>query len=184
MRDKWKRAVDNSKAFGALLTDLSKAFDCISHDLLVAKLHAYGLSVPALKMIQDCLLNRKQRTKIGSSYRTLYNIISGVPQGSILRPLLFNIFFCDPFLEHKDFCFTNYADGATPYKVANNKAEVIENLTIFTQKLFAWFANNLMKVKPRQMPSTVKHTRGSKHPNCLYDNKMMQVKKTFANCSW
>ena len=61
MIDKWKKAVDNNKVFGALLTDLSKAFDCICHDLLVAKLNAYGLSFPALKMIQDYL--QKQRTK-------------------------------------------------------------------------------------------------------------------------
>ena len=68
MIDKWKKAVDNNKVFGAILTDLSKAFDCICHDLLVSKIHAYGLSLPALKMIQDYLLNRKQRTKVGSSY--------------------------------------------------------------------------------------------------------------------
>ena len=57
MIDKWKKAVDNNKVFGAILTDLSKAFYCICHDLLVAKLHAYGLSLHALKMIQDYLLN-------------------------------------------------------------------------------------------------------------------------------
>ena len=68
--NRWKKAVDSNKVFGAILTDLSKAFDSICHDLLVAKLHAYGLSLPALKMIQDYLLNRKQRTKIGSSYST------------------------------------------------------------------------------------------------------------------
>ena len=56
MIDKWEKAVDNNKLFGAILTDLSKAFDCICHDLLVAKLHAYRLSLPALKMIQDYLL--------------------------------------------------------------------------------------------------------------------------------
>ena len=136
MIDKWKKAVDNNKAFGSLLTDLSKAFDCICHDLPVAKLHACGLSLPALKMIQDYLLNRKQRTKIGSSYSTWENIIPGVPQGSILGSLLFNIFLCDLFMEQEDCCFTNYADDTTPYVVANNTAEVIENLTIMTQKLY------------------------------------------------
>ena len=77
---------------------------------------------------------------------TWENIISGAPKGSILGPLLFNIFLCDLFLEHEDCCFTNYADDTTPYVVANNTAEVIENLTIITQKLFTWFSNNQMKV--------------------------------------
>ena len=62
MIDKWKKAVDKNKVFGAIFTDLSKAFDRICHDLLIAKLHAYGLSLPALKIkiIQDYLMNRKQ----------------------------------------------------------------------------------------------------------------------------
>ena len=59
MFEKWKRAVDNNKVFGALLTDLSKAFDCISHDLLIAKLNAYGLSLSALKLVHNYLQNRK-----------------------------------------------------------------------------------------------------------------------------
>ena len=87
MTDKWKKAVDNSRAFGALLTDLPNAFNCICHELLVAKLHAYGLSLPTYKMIQDYLLNRKQRTKIESSYSTWENIISGVGSLSVCRAL-------------------------------------------------------------------------------------------------
>ena len=143
MIDKWKKAVDNNKVFGAILTDLSKTFDCICHDLLVPKLHACGLSLPVLKMIEDYLLNRKQ--KVRSSYSSWENIIAGVPQGSILGPLLFNIFLCDLFLEHEECCFTNYADDTIPYVVANNTEEVIENLTNVTQKLFTRFANNQMK---------------------------------------
>ena len=61
MLEKWKHAVDNKKVFGALLTDLSKAFDCICHDLLIAKLNAYGLSLLALKLVHSYLQNRKQR---------------------------------------------------------------------------------------------------------------------------
>ena len=60
MIDKWKKAADSNKVFSAILTNLSKAFDCICPDLLIEKLHAYGLSLPALKVIQVHLLNRKQ----------------------------------------------------------------------------------------------------------------------------
>ena len=89
MIDKWKKSVDNNKVFGALLSDLSKAFDCINHDLLLAKLSAYSLSFPALKMIQDYLQNQKRRTKIGSSYSNWEDITSGVPQGFNIRtPLI------------------------------------------------------------------------------------------------
>ena len=79
--------------FGALLTDLSKAFDCLDHELLIAKLNAYGFSLTALKLVPNYLSNSKQRTKINSTYISLLEIIFGVPQGSILGPLLFNFFF-------------------------------------------------------------------------------------------
>ena len=68
MFEKWKSAIDNKKMFGALLTDLSKTFDCLSHDLLIAKLNAYGFSIAALRLVQNYLSNRKQRTKINSDF--------------------------------------------------------------------------------------------------------------------
>ena len=72
---KWKKAVDSNKVFGAVLIDLSKPY-FICHDLLIAKFNAYGLSLPALKLIKDYLQNRKQRTKIGSSYSNWEDITS------------------------------------------------------------------------------------------------------------
>ena len=63
-----KGATDNNKAFGTLLTDCSKTFECLSHDLLIAKIHAHGLDIDSLNIPQDYLSNRKQRTKVESFY--------------------------------------------------------------------------------------------------------------------
>ena len=89
----WKNAVDKGKIFGALLRDLSKAFDSLSHDLLLAKLNAYGFSLPALKLVHSYLCKGKQRTKINNAYSSWKEILFGVPQASILGPILFNFFF-------------------------------------------------------------------------------------------
>ena len=81
--EKWKSATDKGKSFRALLTDLSKVFDCLPHELLIAKLHPYGFSLAALRLFCSYLSNRKQRTKINESYSSWEEILFGVPQGSI-----------------------------------------------------------------------------------------------------
>ena len=95
--EKLKKSVDNGGAFGALFTDLSKAFDCLSHELLIAKLDAYSLDKKSLRLVNNYLSNRNQRVKINNSFSSWGEILLGVPQDSILCLLLFNIFICDMF---------------------------------------------------------------------------------------
>ena len=136
MLEKWKRSVDGGKVFDALLTDLSKAFDCLDHELLIAKLNAYGFSLPALRLINDYLSNRRQRTRIGNSFSDWFEVILGVPQGSMLGPLLFNIFLADLFLVLKDADIANFADDNTPFTSANNIDDLIDSLEKASSSLF------------------------------------------------
>ena len=123
-----KNALDQVKEYGPLLTDLSKAFDCLRHDLIVAKLHAYGFSIESLRLINSYLTERKQKVKINNQFSSWMDISFGVPQGSILGPLLFNIFLCDMFLFCKDVDFASYADDNTPYCIGKTNEEVISQL--------------------------------------------------------
>ena len=104
MLGKWKSCNDKWKSFAALMTDLSKAFDCISHELIITKVHAYGFDQQAFELVKRYLSERKQRTRLGVYYSSWKGFFfwEGEPQGSSLGPLLFNNFLCDIFVHLKD----------------------------------------------------------------------------------
>ena len=97
MIEKLRKSLDSGGASAALLTDLSKAFDCLPHDLLIAKLHAYGIKKGSLNLLFSYLKIRKQRVRLNNTYSEWIETLFGMPQGSILGHLLFNIFLCDLF---------------------------------------------------------------------------------------
>ena len=150
MLKKWRSAINNKKSFEAPLTGLLKGFDRLLHDLLIAKLNAYGFNMSALRFVHSYLKNRMQRTKINSEYSSWKEIMFGAPQGSILGPLLFNIFLCDLFLIMENIDIASYADDNMPYTTGNSIEEVIQKLDNAAKTLFQWFSDKQMKANPNK----------------------------------
>ena len=109
----WRKALDDNLYVATVLMDLSKAFDCLPHDLLLLKLKSYGFSDNALELVTSYLTNRKQCVKLGSLCSSYQPLVKGVPQRSILGPLLFNVFINDIFSFVTDSSLYNYADDNT-----------------------------------------------------------------------
>ena len=148
MVEKMKLCIDTQCTAAALLTDLSKAFECINHKLLIAKLNSYRFHYNSLKLLYDYLLRRKQRVKINNTLSEWTNIESGVPQGSILGPMLSNIFINDIFYFMEDTDITNYANDNTPYTTHTDINIAIKTLDsngnkILGPMLFNIFINDI-----------------------------------------
>ena len=148
LTEQWREYLDNNKLVGAVLMDLSKAFDSLPHDLLVAKLAAYGFDRNTLKLFHSYLEDRKQVVKVKGFVGILKEIISGVPQGSILGPILFNIFINDLFYFVDGDNLHNFADDNTLSDQADSIGELVENLQYLCKVANDWMDHNNMIADP------------------------------------
>ena len=153
--EEWKQKLDKNFICGAVLMDLSKAFDCVPHDLLLAKLSAYGFDKEALILILSYLTDREQATRINNSHSLMQLILSGVPQGSILAPILFNIFINDFFYFIKKAEVHNYADDNTLSSFSNSISNLISLLEEESNTAIRWLKEIKMIANPEKFHSII-----------------------------
>ena len=155
LTEEWRENLDQNKVVGALLIDLSKAFDCLPHDLLIAKLDAYGFEKQTTNLLYSYLTKRKQGVKIKDTISDFLDILSGVPQGSILGPILFNIFISDMFLFTKSTNPNNFADDNTLSASENSIDKLVKTLETGGQEAIDWLTQNKMIPNPDKFKAIV-----------------------------
>ena len=143
---KWKLSIDNKGFAGGVLMDLSKTFSTIKHQLLPAKLRSYGFRKQPLAIICSYLSNRKQSIKINNVFSSWKDLILGVPQESVLGPLLLNIYRNDLFFFPKYVGICNFADDTTTYISDESLENVLKSLEKNSMFAICWFENNYMKL--------------------------------------
>ena len=153
--EEWREKLDKNFIVGAVLMDLSKAFDCIPHDLIIAKLAAYGFKRETLRLIYSYLKGRKQCVKINNTYSDYDEIISGVPQGSILGPVFFNLSINDLFFFIEKASMHNFADDNTLSAWGEKVSKLIDTLESESNIAIDWFTKNEMIIDPDKFQAII-----------------------------
>ena len=148
MIEEWKSALDNGNMVGSIAIDLSRAFDSLPHGLLLAKVYAYGVNIESCKLIASYLHNCHHRVKIRDKRSDWLQIKRGVPQGSVMGPLLFSIFINDIFLFNSDINIYNYADDNCISFEGRSIDIITDKLHKESVSLMEWFRKNSLAANP------------------------------------
>ena len=144
MIDSWLHAIDNGQMIGVVLVDFKKAFDLVDHQIFLSKLEIYGIKDDALQWFKTYLTQRKQQVYVNNSKSDIGQVSYGVPQGSILGPLLFLLFINDLPLYVNNVNTDLYADDTTLYDIQNSVEDIENNLQIALDRLNTWCKCNGM----------------------------------------
>ena len=159
--------------------DLSKALDCIPHDLLISKLHAHGLDFDTVTFLHNYLKYRKESVKINNISSFFKTILSGIPQGSILDPILFNIFINDLFLWLTKSDLHNFADDNTIAVTCKNLDDLLHTLEKEWESAVDWFRKNNMIANSDKFQAIIMNKRRENqiaHQLKIYDNEIETTK--------
>ena len=153
--------MDKSDLVGAVFVDLSKAFDSINHTLLIKKLEAFGIRDGELRWFKNYLSGRKQRVTVKGAVSSWRPVSRGVPQGSVLGPLLFCVFVND-LPENVGTSVSLYADDTTLYHSCKDYSELENTLESSLENVAKWVDDNGLRINVKKTQVMFLSTKGRK----------------------
>ena len=175
----WQKYLDKSGVVGTVLMDLSKAYDCLPHDLLLGKLSAYGFDESAITLIANYLSNRYQGVKSGSTFSSYLEILRVVLQGLILGPILFNLFINDLIFFSQETEVCHFAGGTTIYPCSPNFEEATLKLSNDSHLILNWFRINSMVANPGKFQMFLGSNVNNSKIIFMIENKRVKSRRKF-----
>jgi retron-type reverse transcriptase len=148
MFDQWQQAMENEQSSGVMLFDLSSAFDTLDHDILTRKLSSLNFCAHSVKWVTSFLKGRVQQVVVGKTLSPEINLSVGVPQGSVLSPLLFLLYISDIGEWIKSATITGYADDTSLTMSSQDMTSLLKNLETEANSVLQYMAVNKLVANP------------------------------------
>ena len=175
MIESWKVRLNNGSKVVVIIMDLSKAFDSLKHELLLAKLKAYGLDSNSITFMKSYFTSRLEQCKVNNSFSEWGKVLNDVSQWPILGPLLFNIFLNDIFLSLQKCDLANYADDSFLYTSDKSISNVMNSLSHDFTILSKWLHNNIMILNPDKCSFMLLGIDDELQTNLVCGNKLLKT---------